>query len=127
VDETYAEYCTDAVPPWTGGMAVQQRMVRHDRWKLVYYHGYRPQLFDLETDPHELEDRAEDPRYGAVRDALLEKVLTGWDPEWIRRRMLERRGDKDLLGAWARRVHPPNQYLWEFKPEENWLGRTEPA
>jgi hypothetical protein len=54
-------------------------------------------------------------------------VLTDWDPDRIRRRMLERRADKDLLGAWARRMHPPNQYLWEFKPEENWLGRAEPA
>jgi choline-sulfatase len=126
-DETYAEYCTDAVPAWTGGMAVQQRMVRRGRWKLVYYHGYRPQLFDLETDPHEREDLAEDARHGAVRDALVAKVLAGWDPDRIRQRMLERRADKDLLGAWARRMHPPNQYLWEFKPEENWLGRAEPA
>lgn len=126
-DETYSEYCTDAVPAWTGGMAVQQRMVRRGRWKLVYYHGYRPQLFDLEADPHELRDLAEDARHGAVRDALVPKVLAGWDPDRIRQRMLERRADKDLVGAWARRMHPPNQYLWEFKPEENWLGRTEPA
>jgi choline-sulfatase len=126
-DETYSEYCTDAVPAWTGGMAVQQRMVRRGRWKLVYYHGYRPQLFDLESDPHELRDLAEDARHGAVRDALVPKVLAGWDPDRIRQRMLERRADKDLVGAWARRMHPPNQYLWEFKPEENWLGRTEPA
>jgi choline-sulfatase len=126
-DETYSEYCTDAVPAWTGGMAVQQRMVRRGRWKLVYYHGYRPQLFDLEADPHELRDLAEDARHGAVRDALVPKVLAGWDPDRIRQRMLERRADKDLVGAWARRMHPPNQYLWEFKPEGNWLGRTEPA
>jgi hypothetical protein len=70
---------------------------------------------------------AEDARHGAVRGALVARVLTDWDPDRIRRRMLERRADKDLLGAWARRMHPPNQYLWEFKPEENWLGRAEPA
>jgi choline-sulfatase len=127
VDETYAEYCTDAVPAWTGGMAVQQRMIRRGRWKLVYYHGYRPQLFDLVTDPHEQDDLAEDARHAAIRDALQAKALADWDPDRIRRRMLERRGDKDVLGAWARRMHPPSQYLWEFKAEENWLGRAEPT
>jgi choline-sulfatase len=125
VDETYAEYCTDETPAWTGGMAVRQRMIRQSRWKLVYYHGYRPQLFDLGTDPYELRDLAEDPAHAAVRDALTEKVLAGWDPVRIQRRMLERRRDKDLLGAWARQMHPQNQYLWEFKPEENWLSSTE--
>jgi choline-sulfatase len=121
VDETFSEYCTDEVPAWTGGMAVQQRMVREGRWKLVYYHGYRPQLFDLASDPQELQDLAEDRRHAGARDALVRKALADWDPEWIRRRMVERRRDKDLLGAWARRVHPPNQHLWAVKPEENWL------
>jgi len=30
-DETVSEYCTDPVPEWTGGMAVQQRMIRAGR------------------------------------------------------------------------------------------------
>ncbi len=34
-------------------MAVQTRMLRSGRWKLIYYHGYEPQLFDLEEDPAE--------------------------------------------------------------------------
>ena len=47
LDETFSEYCTDESPSWTGGMAVQTRMLRSGRWKLIYYHGYDPQLFDL--------------------------------------------------------------------------------
>jgi choline-sulfatase len=121
LDETFSEYCTDAVPPWTGGMAVQQRMIRTGRWKLVYYHGYLPQLFDLEADPQERHDLAGDPRYTALREQLERRVLDGWDPEAIARRMRERRRAKDLLGAWAQKVEPQDSYRWPLGPEHNRL------
>jgi choline-sulfatase len=127
IDETFSEYCTDAVPHWTGGMAVQQRMIRSGRWKLIYYHGYRPQLFDLAADPKELIDRAEDPAYAAVREVLTARVLAAWDPELIRHRMRERRLDKDLIGAWARAVGPEDQYRWMLRPEQNWLETPDAA
>ena len=69
-DETFSEYCTDGMSPWTGSEPVQQRMLRAGRWKLVYYHGYPPQLFDLEADPHELHDLAADPRFGHSRNCF---------------------------------------------------------
>ena len=118
-DETFSEYCTDEIPAWTGGMAVRQRMIRSGPWKLVYYHGYRPQLFDLASDPHELHDLAEDSSHRAVRDRLERKLLADWDPDAILERMKERRRDKDVIGAWARKVMPPDQYRWHIQPEHN--------
>ena len=123
LDETFSEYCTDAVPEWVGGMAVQQRMVRSGRWKLVHYEGYRPQLFDLEADPQELSDLAEDPRYAALRGQLLAKVTARWDGRAIARRMARRRLDKDLLGAWTRAVTPQDAFRWQVLPQQNWLDR----
>ena len=39
------------------------------RWKYVHLHrGYPPLLFDLQEDPHELDDRGADPALAAVRD-----------------------------------------------------------
>jgi choline-sulfatase len=42
-------------------------MLRKGRWKYHHYVGMRPELFDLVTDPQELDDRAADP---ACADAL---------------------------------------------------------
>jgi choline-sulfatase len=121
VDETVSEYCTDTVPAWTGGMAVRQRMLRAGRWKLIYYHGYPPQLFDLASDPDEMHDLAGDPAHAAVRERLLERLLADWSPDDIDRRMKARRRDKDLLGAWARNTHPPSTQLWPTQPDQNSL------
>ncbi len=42
----------------------RQRMIRTDRWKLVFYPQLdRHQLFDLKTDRHELNDLSEDPAH----------------------------------------------------------------
>lgn len=57
-----------------------QRMVSDGCWKLIRYHvngAERQQLFDLDHDPHELDDRASDP---AVRQILgrLAHLLDDW-------------------------------------------------
>lgn len=44
-------------------------MLRMGRWKYVYYAKYAPQLFDLETDPEELTDLAQDPDFAEALDA----------------------------------------------------------
>jgi choline-sulfatase len=121
LDETFAEYCTDGVARWTGTAPVQQRMVRSGRFKLVYYHGLAPQLFDLAADPDELVDLAEDPDHRMVRKALTDRVLEDWDPDAIALRMSRRTAAKRLLSDWAKAVHPPEQHLWEVKMEDNWL------
>jgi arylsulfatase A-like enzyme len=52
-------------------------MVRTDRWKYIYYEGFRPQLFDLLDDPHEFNDLGEDSSKVAKRDEM-HKILTEW-------------------------------------------------
>jgi choline-sulfatase len=58
-------------------------MVRRGRWKLVYFVGYPPQLFDLEDDPHESTDLAAQPSMKGVLkecEAALRALL---DPEKV--------------------------------------------
>ena len=55
-------------------------MVRTDRWKLVHWEGFRPQLFNLARDPVELEDVAGDRTLAEVvsdLEALLYQWLRG--------------------------------------------------
>lgn len=124
VDETFSEYCSDAVEPWAGAAPVQNRMIRTGRWKLNYYHGYPPQLFDLEQDPREAHDLAEDPAYRPIREGLVARVLAGWNPEAIARRVLQRRRDKEVLAAWCRTVRPPDTFRWKLRAEDNWLNQA---
>ena len=120
-NETYSEYCTDPVPYWTGGRAVQQRMIRSGRWKLVLYDSEPPQLFDLEEDPYESNDLAEQAAHAELRDTLLARLCTGWDPACIAERMRQRRREKDVIDAWARAIRPESEFIWSFDPGENRL------
>jgi len=51
-------------------------MVRDKRWKYVHCEGFRPMLFDLETDPQELNDLGADPAYKAERARLADAIFT---------------------------------------------------
>src|SRR5207302_9877758 len=52
-----------------------QRAVRDDRWKLIRYPLIdKTQLFDLQTDPHELNDLASEPGHAAKIKELLAQI-----------------------------------------------------
>ena len=58
-----------------------ERMVRTDRWKLIYYsHLKRYQLFDLASDPHELKDLSGLPEYDGIKTELQRKMRAWFDP-----------------------------------------------
>lgn len=84
-------------------------MLRKGRWKLIRYVGFSDELFDLESDPEELRNRAADPECADVLqdlDAELHKIC---DPEATDRQafadqaaLIERHGGRDAalrLGA----------------------------
>ncbi|MEM7695435.1 MAG: sulfatase-like hydrolase/transferase [Pseudomonadota bacterium] len=118
---TFCEYCTDPVPYWTGGRAVQQRMIRRGRHKLSIYDEGPNLLFDLVADPDEQHNLAADPAHAALHDALLVELAAGWDPVAISQTMAKVRLDKDLLARWASQTHPAEQHIWQFEPETNQL------
>jgi choline-sulfatase len=114
---TYSEYCSD-VTKWDG---MRQRMIRQDDWKLIYYHGFPAQLFNLAEDPQELNDLSEAPEHHAIKDELLDLLLKNWDPKAIEQRMMDKQLDKEILGAWARETSPTEAYIWNLEPEMNAL------
>ncbi len=50
-------------------------VIRDERYKYVHFAGLPPLLFDLQEDPDELHNRAEDAGYLAVRLTMAEKLL----------------------------------------------------
>jgi choline-sulfatase len=124
-DVAFSEYCADEyVPAVIDGGKSYQRMIRQNEWKLIYYHGLEPQLFNLVDDPGELVDRAQDPACRTIRNELTGQLLADWNPEWIAAKMAALRADNRVLRAWAQRTQPLDHYRWELRPEMNWLDEA---
>ncbi len=94
-------------------------MVADKRWKYMHAIGYRPMLFDMENDPHELVDLGADPAFEAQR-ARLAGALSDWSLRLAQRTTLSEEQIKNmrgramrkgiLIGVWAEDELP--QDLW---------------
>ena len=81
-------------------------MIRRGRWKLNYYHGYDcPQLFNLETDPGEWNDLADDTTYSGIRDELLAEVRADWSGETVLRTLETTQKDYQVLEEFGGNAH----------------------
>lgn len=58
-------------------------MIRHGRWKYIHYVGYRPELFDIESDPHEARDLALDPQHAGTVAECERALRAILDPEAV--------------------------------------------
>ena len=96
-DEAFSEYYANFS---TAPMA----MLRKGKYKLNYYQGDRPELYDLELDPGEMNDLAEDPDTVGVLDAMRTDLLSRWNPEAI---------DKEILRSQANRRYI-KPYLFKY-------------
>ena len=81
-------------------------MIRKGRYKYIYYVGFTPELYDLESDPEEIHDLSDDPLYVDVLrdyDAILRGMI---NPEEVDRRanaaqkeLVERAGGPEAVFA----------------------------
>lgn len=69
-------------------------MIRHGKFKLVYYAKYQPQLFDLESDPEELIDLSNDAAYLSILRSCESKLRAVCDPQEVDRRAKKRQGEQ---------------------------------
>ena len=56
-------------------------MLRKGRWKLNYYVGFEPELFDMESDPEELRDLGSDPEHSGTLAEMTAALRSILDPE----------------------------------------------
>jgi choline-sulfatase len=119
-NETFSEYCTDGMNKRMQ-QKVQQRMIRSGPWKLIYYHDYPSQLFNLQEDPLEMQDLITAPQHADLVRALQEKLLKNWAPVQISQKMEQSRLRKAILSEWSRQTQPADTYRWAITTDENWL------
>jgi choline-sulfatase len=62
------------------GAASAAYMIRKGRWKYIHYVGYSPQLFNLKTDPEELNDLGYSPDHADIRAELFGELTNICDP-----------------------------------------------
>jgi len=112
-DEAFSEFA-DGRTGDTGHPNFPSRMIRSGKWKLWWYgdsEGLPPALFNLEHDPDETHDLAEDPSYVEIRDELMDKVRAGWDPEAVSAAAQQATADQRTLAEWGRAVRPSHPDL----------------
>ena len=100
---------------------VQNRMIRQDNWKLNYYHGYDPELFNLEDDPLEKNDLCKDKSFSGIKSTLMDQIFDGWDPNQIRSQMRILKQEQTIMEDWASNIDPDDQLRWNLNPEYDQL------
>ena len=70
-------------------------MLRHENWKLIHYPGFEPQLLNLEKDPEEEENLAEDKGHTQKLEELSNFLKVILDPDGINK--LAFRDQEDMI------------------------------
>lgn len=85
--------------PEVGASGGPARMFRRGDWKCTYYHGERPELFNLAGDPNEMQDRSGDPDAKTILDSMTSELLADWDPEALQADMDRCAATRELVNA----------------------------
>ncbi|MDP6508595.1 MAG: DUF4976 domain-containing protein, partial [Chloroflexota bacterium] len=92
------------------GTITPARMLRCGQHKLNFYQGEPYELFDLESDPEEMVNLADDPAYAEIKQQLIDELLAGWDGPEIDRRI--RASQQRRLRVMAGEAHN-DRSAWE--------------
>jgi len=92
------------------------RMIVKGSWKLIYYYGYEDvELYNLDIDPQEKENRGFDPSLKSLKAALMDELLADWDGEAIYKDQLGKMDDLEFMTRWGREVGMDKLDAWGDK------------
>ena len=81
----------------TNGVYSTCFMVRKGKYKYIYVHGEDAQLFDLESDPGEWHNLAENPAFADLESRLRARILEQFDPNAIEQDLQESLYNRRLI------------------------------
>lgn len=91
-------------------------MLRRGRHKYIVCADDPPQLYDLESDPRELVNRAGDPALAGVEAELAAAIARRWDAAALKRAVVESQNRR----LFAHRVLLTGRHTpWDFQPQRN--------
>ncbi len=106
VDETTGEYLAEMT-------SHPMFMIRRGAYKYIHCDTDPPQLYNLEVDPLERTNLANDPDHGEMAAAFAAEVAERWDSDAIRERVLASQKSRRVLHA-AREAGP--LIPWDYLP-----------
>ena len=109
------------------GPCVPCRMVKKGPYKLMYTHGHPHMLFNIDADPSEQNNLANDPDHRAIVDDLVEIALHNYDPDQLTQTIIASQKERifiskshDDLPTWAfiRRDGDENRFVRSAKVDD---------
>jgi choline-sulfatase len=102
------------------GVTAPAVMIRRGRHKFIRCEGDPDQLYDLENDPHELVNLAEQPAHAELRASFRDEVAARWNLPDLERRVLESQRERRLV---AEALGAGHAAPWDFQPSVDASGR----
>jgi choline-sulfatase len=90
-------------------------MVRKGPWKYLYCHRSKPQLFNIDTDPNEWENRAGTPEVAEIERELNDVIMHGFDLDFIENDVWARLAQKQVVNA----AMAANGTAWDYRVESD--------
>ena len=115
-DAVFAENCFPSY------FSSPQRMYKKGPWKYSYFHDMPAQLFNIDDDPNEEHNLANDPAQVDRIKEMNARVLENWDPHAQAETIKLRSEELRLIGQSQKLVMPPEpDPLWFDTVPENYI------
>jgi len=102
-NEAISEYCGEgAIKPMV--------MLRQGRYKYVHVHDHEPLLFDLENDPHEMNNLILEPAYHDIAGILKTRINELYDFNQLEKNVLQSQKERKLI---KESLHTGHTVKWQ--------------